>query len=187
MRHDVISLACGDWCIQAASPALVGGGGVGMGVRGGGWVNFSTDRDVQMWSEPSMGSVQSPGQYGSHTCNTAAISACCSTVGQFWCCKRVHEQRISVKVLLTLVRIETHRVLGGVRGGRPGSDYGRQLHLPSEFCYISRLREEWTGDGRGYGEWKNKCFTDRRGDTLRWSRQGVLEHFCQLANLVLLL
>lgn len=60
-------------------------------------------------------------------------------------------------------------LMGTQWGGRPGSDYVRLLHLPSEFCYTSRRREggSESREGRGYSEWKTKCFADSHGDVLR--------------------
>ncbi len=90
------------------------------------------------------------------------------TFGQFWCFKGVHEQGIVVMVFLAMV---WWRRSGG-KG--PGSDYVRLLHLPSEFCYISRQREggRESGEGRDYWERKTKCFTDCHGDVLRWTQRG---------------
>lgn len=59
---------------------------------------------------------------------------------------------------------------GDTMGGeRPVSDYVCLLHLPSEFCYISRQREggRESREGWGYCEWKTKCFSDSPGDVLR--------------------
>lgn len=60
-------------------------------------------------------------------------------------------------------------LMGTQWGRRPGSDYVRLLHLPSEFCYISRRREggRESREGQGYCEWKTKCFADSHGDVLR--------------------
>lgn len=71
-------------------------------------------------------------------------------------------------------------------GKRPGSDYVRLLHLPSEFCYISRQGEGGgeLREGRGYCEWKTKCFADSHGDVLRRNQRGapVLLSACQVSS-----
>lgn len=74
MRHDVIPLACVDWCILAAISVLAGGGGVGIGAWGGEGGEFSTDRDIQMWTEPSVGSVQSSGQFSAYLQHCAVFN-----------------------------------------------------------------------------------------------------------------
>ena len=172
MCHDVIPLACSDWCILAASSALAGGGGVGIRRSRWGRGEFSTDRDIQMWTEPSVGVGSELGPIRHIPCSTVSVLVLMSwlpTVGQFWCFKGAHEQGIVVMVWLAVV---WWRHDGGKR---PGSDYARLLHLPSEFCYISRPREggRESRDGRGYCEWKSKCCADSCGDVLRWTRRGA--------------
>lgn len=179
MHHDVIPLACVDWCILAASSVLAGGGGVGIGAWGGEGVNFPQIETSKCEWSPVWGQFRAQAN-SLHTCSTVLLlMSRLPTVGQFWCFKRFHKQGIDVMVLLAVV---WRRLKGGER---PCSDYSCLLHLPSEFCYISRPREE-CGDGRSYCEWKSKCFTDSHRDVLRRTQQGAPSS-CQQAKLVLVL
>lgn len=169
MCHDVIPLACSDWCILAASSALAGGGGVGIGGRCGEGLNFPQIETSKCEQSPAWGRFRAQANT-LHTCSTVNVLSLMSrlpAVGQFWCFKGAHERGIVVMVLLVWWRRNG--------GKRPGSDYVRLLHLPSEFCYISRQREggRHSGEGRGYCEWKTKCFTDSHGDVLRWTQRGA--------------
>lgn len=112
-----------------------------------------------------MGSVQSSGQYAAYLqhCECAGFNVLAPygrSVLMFQRCSRAGD---SGDGLAGGGLMETRR------GKRPGSDYARLLHLPSEFCYISRPREggRESRDGRGYCEWKSKCCADSCGDMLR--------------------
>lgn len=171
MCHDVIPLACSDWCILAASSALAGGGGVGIGGRGGEGVNFPQIETSKCERSPAWGRFRAQANT-LHTCSAVNVLFLMSrlpTFSQFWCFKGAHEQGIVEMVFLVVV---WWRHNGGTR---PGSDYVRLLHLPSEFCYISRQREGGrdSREGRGYCEWKTKCFADSHGDVLRWTQRGA--------------
>lgn len=182
MHHDVIPLACVDWCILAASSVLAGGGGVGLGAWGGEGVNFPQIETSKCERSPVWGQFRAQAN-SPHTCNTLLfLMSRPPTVGHVWCFRRAHEQRTVVTVSLAVI----WRKLKG--GEKPCSDYVRLLHLPSEFCYISKPREEGRecGDGRSYCEWKSKCFADSHRDVLRRAQQGAASS-CQQAKLVLVL
>lgn len=108
MCHDVIPLACSDWCILAASSALVGGGGVGIGGRGGEGVNFPQIETSKCERSTAWGRFRAQANMP-HTCSTVNLLALMSRLpafGQFWCFKGVHELGISVMVLPGLMETQ---------------------------------------------------------------------------------
>lgn len=109
MRHDVIPLACGDWCILAASSALAGGGGVGMGGRGGEGVNFPQIETSKCERSPAWSQFRAQANT-LHTCSTVLfLVSRLPTVGQFWCFKGVHKQGIVVMVFESNGLMETQQ------------------------------------------------------------------------------
>ena len=117
-----------------------------------------------MWMEPGMGLVQSSGRYAAYLQRRESpVSPYDRSVLMIQRCSRARGK-------VSLAEGFDGDTMGGKR---PGSDYVRPLHLPSEFCYISRRREggRERRDGRGYCEWKSKCFSDSHGDVLRWTQR----------------
>lgn len=74
MCYDVIPLVCRDWCILAASFALAGGGGVGIGGRGGEGLHFPQIETSKCEESPAWGRLRARAN-ALHTCNTVNVPA----------------------------------------------------------------------------------------------------------------
>lgn len=101
-----------------------------------GRAEFSTDRDIQMWREPSVGSFQSPGQYAAYLqhCKCAVFNVLAPCVRSVLMFQRRSWAGDSGDGLAGLMETQW--------GERPGSDYVRLLHLSSFLWVLLHIKVE---------------------------------------------
>lgn len=170
MCYDVIPLVCRDWCILAASFALAGGGGVGIGGRGGEGLHFPQIETSKCEQSPAWGRLRARAN-ALHTCNTVNVLA------------------RTVRSVLIFQRRSWAEDSGkwfdwDTMGGKArlwlctfiSSSLWALLHIKAE----GRRRE-----GGRYYEWKNKCFSDSPADVLRWTQRGAFPSSCLWSKRVL--
>lgn len=104
---------------------------------------------------------------------------CCIPATLWMCCFRHPASlfRLHPSDVFSSRTIMVRLVWRGHKGGG-GALNKRIVRLHRQLCYISRQgRKEEGGremkEGWGYCEWKTKCFSNTRADTLWWTQQGA--------------
>lgn len=182
MCHDVIPLACSDWCILAASSAPAGGGGEGIGGRGGEGVNFPQIETSKCERSPAWGRFRAQTNT-LHTCstpNTQPLMSRLPAFGQFWCFKDAHEQGIAAMVSL---------VWWGLNGGEGPAliMYVYSIFPPSSVTYQGEGKEGGSRERDGVIVSGRLSVSQIVMETCWDELSGEPPSRCQQANLVLVL